>query len=255
MPWSSGAAIRCAEHGDQPVGGIVGALRVGGVALPAAHGEPAGDRAAPADLGGVAQPLGAGGLADQAGIEPLALLGRPGQQLDRAVDRLGFLVAGDQEADRTASRATFGHEPGHGGDERGHPALHVGRAAAIEAAVLDGAGERVVAPRIARTGRHHVDMAGEGQMPPTLPQLGVEIVDRVGAATLEAQAPAGETQGLQPLLQQVERRAGIGGDGGAAHQRLGQRHGIGGVHQSRKSSLIEVLARVPASTRLTITAQ
>ena len=78
---------------------------------------------------------------------------------------------------------------------------------------------------------------------------------RLNPATLEAQAPAGETQGLQPLLQQVERRAGIGGDGGAAHQRLGQRHGIGGVHQSRKSSLIEVLARVPASTRLTITAQ
>ena len=40
----------------------------------------------------------------------------------------------------------------------------------------------------------------------------------------------------------------------AADHRLGDRDRIGG-HQSRSSSLIAVLARVCASTRLTITAQ
>ena len=88
-------------------------------------------------------------------------------------------------------------EPGHGGDEGGHAALHVGGAAAVEPAVLDLAGERVVPPCLAGAGRHHVDMAGERQMPPALPQLGEQVVDRVGAAALEAQAAAGEAQRLQ----------------------------------------------------------
>ena len=66
------------------------------------HGEEAVEAAAPADLDHVAELLGAGRLADDAGIEPLALGREPVEQLARAVDRVGFLVAGDEEADRAA---------------------------------------------------------------------------------------------------------------------------------------------------------
>ena len=49
-----------------------------------------------------------------------------------------------------------------GGDEGGDPALHVDRAAAVEQAAADLGRERVARPALAR--RHHVEMAGEGEM-------------------------------------------------------------------------------------------
>ena len=62
----------------------------------------------------------------------------------------------------------------------------------------------------------------------------------------------------EPLQSRGERvlRPGIlRGDGGATDERLGQRQRIGEPAQSRNNSLIEVLARVRSSTRLTITTQ
>jgi hypothetical protein len=55
----------------------------------------------------------------------------PIQQLDRAVDRRAFLVAGDQEGDRSGRRAVFFDMARHGGDETGDPALHVDRTAPV----------------------------------------------------------------------------------------------------------------------------
>ena len=77
----------------------------------------------------------------------------------------------------------------------------------------------------------------------------------------EAQPRHRETQPFQRAAQHIHR-PGIGRrDRGAADQRLRQSDGIGRIieqgseGQSRSSSLIEVLARVCASTVLTITAQ
>ena len=77
---------------------------------------------------------------------------------------------------------------------------------------------------------------------------------------------AGEAEGLQRPLQHVERavvrrRHALAPDQRTRErQRMRERLGAGQflpilVAQLRSSSLIEVLARVPASTRLTITAQ
>ena len=63
-----------------------------------------------------------------------------------------------------------------------------------------------IAPGLAGTGRHHVDMAGEGEVAAALPELGVQIVDRIAAVALEDEPAAGEAQRLQPLLQQIQRR-------------------------------------------------
>ena len=81
------------------------------------------------------------------------------------------------------------------------------------------------------------------------------------------QAMAGKAERLQRAFQHVQRACVLRGDRGAADQRLGQgdgiedRHGLGFNPQAglwsiaQQISLIEVLARVFSSTRLTITAQ
>jgi len=52
----------------------------------------------------------------------------------------------------------------HRRDTTGDAALHVDGAAAIEEAVLDVAGERAMAPGALVARRHHVGMAGEGDV-------------------------------------------------------------------------------------------
>ena len=89
---------------------IVEPLGIGDMALHAAHHQVDRHAAAPADLHHVAEALGAGRLADHAGIDRLAALGQALQHLDRAVDRGPFLVAGDQEADRAAEVAAAPRE-------------------------------------------------------------------------------------------------------------------------------------------------
>ena len=74
------------QHRHQPVGGVVGELRIGGVALHPMHGEPAGQAAAPADLDHVAERGGRSRLADDAGVERLAARRQPFQHLLGAVD-------------------------------------------------------------------------------------------------------------------------------------------------------------------------
>ena len=87
---------------------------------------------------------------------------------------------------------------------------------------------------------------------------GVEVVDRRTAGVLEPQPVAGEPQPPQDVGQDVE---GAGIDrrhARTANQRLGEGDRLDAhrcAAQSRNNSLIEVLARVFSSTRLTITAQ
>ena len=74
----------------------------------------------------------------------------------------------------------------------------------------------------------------------------------------EAQRVASEAQGPQHGGQRLQRALVGRRDARPADQRLGERDGIDGEGvrgQSRSSSLIEVLARVFSSTRLTMTAQ
>ena len=81
VPSSSGSACSAAISVDQPADRIVGALRIGDMALLAGDDQRAVERAAPADLDGVAERRDIARLAENAVVEFLAALGRPFQQL------------------------------------------------------------------------------------------------------------------------------------------------------------------------------
>jgi hypothetical protein len=135
------------------------------VALLAGDHERAVERAAPADLDGVADRGGIARLAEDAMVEALAALGRPLQELDRAVDGDALLVAGDQERDRAFRSAGARRQVIEAGGHRtGDRALHVDGAAAVEDVAGDVAAERRVAPGCRIAGRHHVGMARKADM-------------------------------------------------------------------------------------------
>ena len=208
------------EQVDQDRDRIGGTVRIGDVTLPAFDRQPDIDRATAADLDHVAEGLGAGGLADDAVVDDLAL-GLEG--LDHhlgAVGRHAFLVAGDQEGERALHLAGGDGLGGRRG-EGGHRALHVDRAAADQHAVDDLGGEGLAAPRRAIAHRDHVGVAGEAEIRPGRPVAGVKVLDLA-----EPHPPAGKAEALQGVLDEIHRARVGGGDGGAADEFLGQADGV-----------------------------
>ena len=286
LPASSGAAVSAVGGAHQAMHRIVGAMRIGDVALRAVHGELGVQAAAPADLHHVAELHRTGRLADDAEIGDLAVGLHPLQHAHRAVYCGAFFVARDQQADR-AARRTIRQVLRGGGDEGGDAALHVACAAAVQDAVAHLAGERIGLP-LCGADRDHVGMAGEADMRRSGADAREQVVDLAIAQRGDREAELPQRVGQHGL------RAGIGGrHRSAADQRLGKRQGVvqlrppsidamppsrlpqgegehrmksapspcgrglgEGVHaQSRSSSLIEVFARVCSSTVLTMTAQ
>ena len=146
-------------------------------------------------------------------------------------------------------------QPRYGGDEAGDRALHVDRAAAVDVAIDDLGGERLGTPGRNVARRHDVGVAGERDVGAGAAEAGVEVGDRRGARRLEGQAVAAKAEARERALDDVERPGVLGRDARAADQGLGERDRVGQLDHARSSSLIEVLARVLASTCLTITAQ
>ena len=94
------------ERGDDPRQlrhRIVGAVRIGDMALRARHVDPHVDRAAAADLDRVAEPVDRGRLADQDHVGADAALVQPVDDPRRAVGGIALLVAGDQQGERALS--------------------------------------------------------------------------------------------------------------------------------------------------------
>ena len=143
-------------------------------------------------------------------------------------------------------------------DEAGDRAFHVGGAAADTGRRPVRGGEGVGRPggEIAR--RHHVGMAGEAEIAPGLAEPRIEVQHLVGAGLGEFDGLAGKAQPFERARQKRDRARILGRDAREADQLRREMHGIDGDHgfsghQSRSNSLIEVLARVRASTRLTMT--
>ena len=84
---------------------IVGAVRIGGMALHAGHGQFCIEAAAAAYLDRLAEPLRIGRLAHQAMIRHVAVFGHPLQYLDRAIGGGAFFVSGDEQADGGPARS------------------------------------------------------------------------------------------------------------------------------------------------------
>ena len=113
----------------------------------------------------------------------------------------------------------------HRRDAAGDAALHVDGAAAVQKAVLDVAGERAMGPCALVARRHHVGMAGKGDVRRAGADAGIEVVDIGGAGFAEGDAMHLEAGGLQDVFEDAER-AGVGrGYGGAAQQVAGDGEG------------------------------
>ena len=69
------------------------------MALLAAHGQSAVQGTTPAVLYSIAQLLAAGGFSNQAQVDLFTRFDQVFDNLDGAVDRWAFLIAGNQEAD------------------------------------------------------------------------------------------------------------------------------------------------------------
>lgn len=126
-----------------------------------------------------------------------------------------FLVAGDQERDRTA-RGASGLASGDGGDECGDGPFHIDSPAAEQPTVFDCPRERFMLPVLA--GRDHVGMPGEGEMRGCGAAAGDQIGDRTELLTFHREAEGSERLRDDRLSAFVMR-----GDGRASDQGLGER--------------------------------
>src|SRR5215470_12046680 len=139
---------------------IFGALRIGAMPLFAADNQMAVERAATADLDGVAPRLPIARLAQDAMIEFLAALCGPFQQPGGAIDRDAFFIAGDQKRDRALRLAAIrGKMIEDGRDCAGDAAFHVDGAASVYLAAGNLAGKWRMLPGFLITRRHHVRVA------------------------------------------------------------------------------------------------
>ena len=213
------------------------------MALAAVDDERAVERAAPAGLDGIAERFDVARLAEDAVIEGLAALGRPLQQLDRAVNRDAFLVAGDQKRERAVFRlAAVGAEIIESGrDEAGDAALHVDRAAAVNLVVRDLAAKGRMLPGRLVARRHDVGMTGEHQIGLFAADARIEVFDRRRAGLGKRHAMHRKAGFRQHILQIGERAAFLrrhraaadkiarNGDGIGRHRRLNLGQRIGAV--------------------------
>jgi hypothetical protein len=183
------------------------------VALDAMHGQPAGQRAAPADLDRVTERALAGRLANHA---PVDLLSAGAQQLDdpsRAVDRRTFLIAGQQEGQRAAVTRVPRDEACRCGHHRREPGLHVGRAAPVQHTVTDDRLEWVGQPLLARPGRDDVRVTGEAQ------QWRPGAVHRPEVVDWPERQPLVREPGVrQARAEHVQAAVILGADGRPSHQ-------------------------------------
>ncbi len=147
-------------------------------------------------------------------------------QRARAVDRLAFLVAGDDQADRAGQGVCARHCSDEGRDR----AFHVDRAAPVEQVAMAGGREGVARPALAR--RHDIDMAGKGEVPARPGRLHrQQVLDRRVLAFSVEEARDREAERRQHGLEAIEHRARRRRHRRTGDQRLGKRHGIGEVER------------------------
>jgi len=169
-------------------------------------------------------------------VEGFAALGRPFEQFHRPVHGDAFLVAGDQEGDRSLGLAAArGKVIERGGQRTGDRPFHIDRAAAIERAVGDLAGKRRVGPFRLLARRHHVGVAGEDEMRADTADAGIEVLDRGRARFGEGDAMDVEADGFQNTFDHAECAAVRRRHRRATEQVARERGGIGDryIHRGR----------------------
>ena len=135
-------------------------------------------------------------------------------------------------------------------DHRGHRRLHVRGAAAVEKAVALGGRERIARPLLNRARRHDVDVARQADERPRRAMARPQVADRSAIEPLAPEAGRRQTRRQQSQAAAIGRRDRAAGD-----ELPGELQRVAlDLGHVRSSSLMDVLARVCASTRLTMTA-
>ena len=149
------------QRGQRLVNRVARQMRVGNVALDAAHHQPPAQRAPAAVFHHVTGARHGGGFTDDAVVD--GLLARL-QLLDdhpRAMHGRAFFVAGEQKGDveqrlgRVLQKFLDRHDKG------GNRGFHVTGAAPVQLASALGGGKRRAAPLCQRTGGNHIGVAGK----------------------------------------------------------------------------------------------
>src|SRR4249920_1762909 len=110
------------------------------------------------------------------------------EQVAGAPFAAGFLVRDGREREAARQLVAVLVQQGVGNEAGDSAALHVGGAASVETPILDGAAPRTaVAPMLVATGREHVNVAVEDEMPPNA--LRVEGREQVGHMRLRRDDP------------------------------------------------------------------
>ena len=193
-------------------------MRIGDVAFAPGNFEPDIDRAAPPHLDGITQPRHRGWLAHQTQIGDVADSTHMVDERQRAEARRAFLVPGDDEADGPG----LGRHPRSGGDHGGNGPFHVHRAAPIEQIAATFGRKGRAGPAFA--GRHHIDMAGKGEMAASFRPLadGEQVLHRAIRRLASDKPVHHKAERCQLALQTIEHQPGGGGYAGAGNQCLGK---------------------------------
>src|SRR3546814_3238460 len=150
-------------------------------------------------------------------VDTLAAFGELARDATHAVDRVALLVRGQQQRHGASVAGVHGDETLQCNHERGHAALHVRRAAAVEHAVADFRYEGVAGPGLAWAGRQHVGVAEQHQYRVARAVRGPEVVHLAEAQVLAGEAGATQAFGNQRLAAGV-----VGGDRGPRDQVAGE---------------------------------
>ena len=160
------------QNAHQPMHRIIGAFRIGGMALNTMHRDMRGHGTAPADFQRIAQRHLGCGFTHQRHVGDLIIIGHPFQHFGGAIDGRPFLIARDQQADAALMIRPQREEIGHARDESRDTAFHVTSAAAIDHAIGDLRAEWIMLPAGAITNRHHIRMPRIAKMRPMPPAAG-----------------------------------------------------------------------------------
>ncbi len=179
-------------------------MRISDVALNPWHIDPHVRGAPPPDLYRIAKTVDRSRLADQDHVRADLPLVQPVDDPGRAISRVAFFIAGDQERQGAVRLFDFANR----GDEGGDGALHVVGAAADQDSVLDERFERVAAPVFA--GRNHVEVPRESQVRRAFPANRDHVLGRPVRRLAHRPAMDGEAEALQLAREDIENLAARG---------------------------------------------
>ena len=228
---------------------VAAPLGIRDVTLLTLHTQTPVQRSAAAVLDGVAEALGRRRLADDARVDHLAPALKRRDDECAAVDGVALLVGRQQDRDRAAATSRAGDTLGRGYHRR-HRAFHVRGATAVEKAVALGRREGIARPLFYRAGWHDVNVTGQADNRARRPMTCPQVADRSAIESLAREAGRRQARRHQTQAAAVRRR-----DRSARDELPGELQRVGlDVGHARSSSLMDVLARVCASTRFTMTA-